>query len=96
MAPIRFFKTPIEFVDSYHNFVFAADQSGRIGVFLLNENDLEDDDRSMLQREALEFEGSQIKLFKFFPEHSLLVAFGSNGSLVTYQVDQLEDIDMIF
>ena len=56
MCPIRHFKDIVKFVSSYQNFVFAADTTGKVGIFLINENDLENDDESM-QSESLEFPG---------------------------------------
>ena len=47
MCPIRHFKSLIRFLDSYQNFVFAADTQGNVGVFLLDETDLENEEETI-------------------------------------------------
>jgi len=44
MCPLRHLKKTITHIDCYFNFVFAAEETGKVGVFLLNENDLEEAD----------------------------------------------------
>lgn len=51
MCPIRFFKgSLIKFVDAFNHFVFAADDQGTVAVFLINENDLENDDDTLREQ----------------------------------------------
>lgn len=47
MCPIRHFKNLIKYIDSYNNFIFAADDQGNVGVFLINEKDLENDNETL-------------------------------------------------
>lgn len=54
MCAIRHFKEVVTIVESYNNFVFAADCKGNVGIFLINDEDLENDDDT-LQVETLEF-----------------------------------------
>lgn len=54
MCPIRHFKSIVKIIESYQNFVFAADVTGKVGIFLINEADMENDDESM-KVEQLEF-----------------------------------------
>ena len=54
MCPIRHFKEIVTMVESYNNFVFAADTKGRVGLFLIHERDLETEQEGM-QVENLEF-----------------------------------------
>ena len=39
MCPIRHLKKIIKFVETFQQFVMAADESGKVGVFLINETD---------------------------------------------------------
>jgi hypothetical protein len=48
MAPIRQFDDFIKCIDSYNNFVFAADVRGNFKIFLLNEKDIENDDDTLV------------------------------------------------
>jgi hypothetical protein len=48
MAPIRYFKEVVKCLDSYNNFVFAADFKGLFTIFLLNEKDIENDDDTLV------------------------------------------------
>lgn len=43
-------------VDSYQNFVFAADIQGKVAIFLIDESDLENDNDN-LQVKTLQFPG---------------------------------------
>jgi hypothetical protein len=47
MCPIRHFKEIIKLIDSFENFVFAADESGNLTIFLINENDMENDEDTL-------------------------------------------------
>lgn len=50
MCPIRDFqedKDMIRFIDSYLYFVFAVDSECRLKIYLLNEEDLENDDNTL-------------------------------------------------
>lgn len=47
MCPIRHFKKVIKFVESYHNFVMAADEAGIVGIFLIDESDMENDNETL-------------------------------------------------
>ena len=48
MTPIRHFKEVIKCLDSYNNFVFAADFKGSFTIFLINEKDIENDEETMI------------------------------------------------
>ena len=48
MAPIRKFDDFVKCIDSYNNFVFAADVKGNFKIFLLNEKDIENDDDTLV------------------------------------------------
>lgn len=56
MCPIRHFKRIIKFIDCMGNFVVAADEAGTIGVFLIDERDLENDEDS-LKMHSFEVDG---------------------------------------
>ena len=47
MCPIRHFKKLIKFIDTYENFVVAADVEGNVGIFMINEKDMENDDDTL-------------------------------------------------
>ena len=48
MCPIRHFKkNVVQLMESYANFVFAVDTEGELAVFLINEDDLENDDDTL-------------------------------------------------
>jgi hypothetical protein len=47
MCPIRHFDSIVKFVDAWQGFVFAADDKGRVAIFLISENDLENDNDTM-------------------------------------------------
>lgn len=95
MAPVRFFEKAITHIDSFHNFVFAADLSGRVGVFLLDENDLEDEDGTMLQREDNSLLGQEIRFLKFFPQEMRLIVVSAQGVVCCWRIEQLANIDMV-
>jgi hypothetical protein len=56
MCPIRHFKKIVTYLDCYNNFVIAADESGVVGVFLIDEKDMENDDDT-LQTHSFETDG---------------------------------------
>lgn len=47
MCPIRNFKTHVEALDSYYNFVAACDNTGAVRIFLIDEQDLENDEDTL-------------------------------------------------
>ncbi len=47
MCPIRHFQEIVKIVDCFENFVFAADEKGNFTIFLINENDMENDDDTL-------------------------------------------------
>lgn len=57
MAPIRHFKEVVKCIDSYNNFIFAADYKGNFTVFLLNEKDIENDDDTLISQDFLHESG---------------------------------------
>ena len=84
MCPIRHFKELIKFIDSYGNFVFAADIKGNVGVFLINEKDLENDDET-LQTFAIQTEGVELLKFNRFTQELLIIT--SNGSIQIFTIE---------
>ena len=48
MTPIRHFKEVVKCLDSYNNFVFAADFKGNFTIFLINERDIENDEETLI------------------------------------------------
>lgn len=48
MTPIRHFKEVVKCLDSYNNFVFAADFKGNFTIFLINEKDIENDEETLI------------------------------------------------
>jgi hypothetical protein len=47
MCPIRFFKQMIRCVDAFQNLIFASDAKGLVGIFLICENDMENEDDTL-------------------------------------------------
>ena len=81
---IRQFEDLIKLVDSYQNFVFAADTAGNVKVFLIDERDLENENEEM-KIEALAFpEG--VEYLKF--DNNQLVIVTSIGMVYTFQIEQ--------
>jgi len=39
-------------VDTFLNFVFAVDESGNLGIFMIDEKDVENDDNTLQRWEA--------------------------------------------
>lgn len=48
MCPIRQFKTPVVALDSYFNFVVACDQPGTLKIMLIDEDDVENDNDTLV------------------------------------------------
>ena len=65
MCPIRHFKTPVVALDSYFNFVVACDKPGTCKIFLIDEEDLENDNESLTVKEIPL--GSEIHFLKIIP-----------------------------
>lgn len=47
MCPIRHFKKVVKLVDAFQGFVFAADYEGQVSIFLISEDDPENDEETM-------------------------------------------------
>ena len=47
----------IKCLNSYNNFVFAADVKGSFKIFLLNEKDIENEDDTMITKEFIHVTG---------------------------------------
>lgn len=48
MCPIRHFKEHIvKFIEASQNLIFAADTQGQVAIFLIDENDLENDNETL-------------------------------------------------
>jgi hypothetical protein len=66
MCPIRHFKELVKVVECFDNFIFAADTKGNLTIFLINENDMENDDdtltsQSFVHASGIEYLKCQIK-----------------------------------
>lgn len=48
---LRKFNKLVKHIDAFQNFIFAADEHGLVKVFLLNENDLENDEDTLKEIE---------------------------------------------
>jgi hypothetical protein len=78
MCPIRHFKNTVAFIDSFLNFVFAVDTSGKLGMFLIHEqlgeidSDDSDEDREKQLAKELQLQGEPL-LLKFFSTSMALV-----------------------
>jgi hypothetical protein len=70
MCPIRHFKKLIRFIDTYENFIVAADVDGNVGIFMINEKDMENDDDT-LQIKTIETKG--VVYMKHLKENGLLL-----------------------
>lgn len=59
MCAIRHFKTVVKFIETFNNFIMAADDSGMVGIFLISETDLCNDDDTLktisIQTPGVEF-----------------------------------------
>lgn len=89
MCPIRHFKSLVKFIDSYNNFIFAADTHGNIAIFLINEKDMENDDDT-LKVQIIESDGSHIEYFKFIRDRMELMMVTSGGMLLVVKVEQTQ------
>jgi hypothetical protein len=76
MCPVRHFKRVIKFVESYHNFIMAADESGAVGIFLIDEADLENDNETL---QTWETQTPGIVFFKFFSQTQTLCFVTTKG-----------------
>ena len=47
MCPIRHFKEIVKIVECFDNLVFAADTKGMLTIFLINENDMENENDTL-------------------------------------------------
>ncbi len=84
MCAIRHFKQVVKYIDSFQNFVFACDVQGNVGVFLIDENDLENDDGS-LQTITIQTEG--VEYLRFISHLSTLLLVTTNGKIQLYRID---------
>ncbi len=78
MAPIRHFKEVVKCIDSYNNFVFAADFQGNFTIFLLNEKDIENDDDTVLTQNY--YHESGVEWVKHQIKHGKLEVLVLTGS----------------
>eukprot|EP00347_Sterkiella_histriomuscorum_P001391 403372215 len=85
MCPIRYFKNLIKFVDTYNNFIFACDDMGNVGVFLINERDLENDEETLKE---MGFETEGVEFFKFIRNRQELFIVTKGARLLTYSICQ--------
>ncbi|CDW73287.1 UNKNOWN [Stylonychia lemnae] len=85
MCPIRHFKNLVSLVDSHGNFVFAADDKGNVGIFLINEKDLENDDET-LQTETLQTDG--VEYLKYLSYQSELIIVTKTAMIIVLQIQQ--------
>lgn len=87
MCPIRHFPEIIKCIDSYNNFVFAADTVGNLAIFLINEEDMENDNDSLLVQSYKHPEGIEyLKHHVRMGELELLV-ITSRGEIITYELE---------
>ncbi len=85
MCPIRHFERIVKFIDTIGNFVVAADEEGSVGVFLIDEKDIENDDDS-LKIHSFETEGVEhLQIIK--RTHELLIITSSLQVLV-FRIEQ--------
>jgi hypothetical protein len=96
MCPIRHFKETVQQVESYQNFIFAVDTSGNVGVFLISEADLENDDETM-QVEGLSFPGG-VAYIKHFVSHSQqkLLIITNTAAIYYYGIEQTAPASFTF
>jgi hypothetical protein len=66
MCPIRHFKTPVTALDSFFNFVVASDREGACKIFLIDEQDLENEEDSLAVQTLML--GSPIHFLKLTPD----------------------------
>jgi hypothetical protein len=70
MCPIRHFKKLVKFIDTYENYVVAADVEGNVGIFMINEKDMENDDET-LQIKTIATTG--VVLLKHLKQNGILI-----------------------
>ena len=84
MCPIRHFKKLVKFIDTYENFVVAADVEGNVGIFMINEKDMENDDET-LQIKTIATTG--VVLLKHLKQNGILIVT-TDGHVLLLSIQQ--------
>jgi hypothetical protein len=87
MCPIRHFKDIVKLIDSYNNFVFAADKAGNLGIFLINEEDMENDEETLKVHQFTYPDGVEYLKHSTKYDTSLLTVITGGGIVYSYQID---------
>ena len=89
MTPIRHFKEVIKCLDSYNNFVFAADFKGNLTIFLINERDIENDEETMISVDYQHESG--VEWIWHQVRHDTLEVLVLNGSAQIFMYELRQD-----
>ncbi len=80
----------MKIVDCFENFIFAADEKGHFAIFLINENDMENDDDTLTSQSFVH--GTGIEYLKSQLRDGVLevILVNGQGEVYTYELDNLE------
>jgi len=84
MCPIRHFKKVVTHLESLNNFVVAVDESGKVGVFLIDEKDMENDDDSL---KIFSFETEGVAFMKLLSKSMELIIFTKAARILVFKLD---------
>lgn len=85
MCPIRHFRENlVKFIEASQNLIFAADTQGQVAIFLIDENDLENDDETM-QTESFKTNG--VVFMKYIAGASALYIITVDGYLLITKLE---------
>lgn len=100
MCPIRHFENVVKFIEIQQNLIVACDIQNNIGIFLINENDLENDDDT-LKSVAFQVDGT-VEFLQL--RNDTLTIVTSSGKIMVmsvkattvdyFEVVQLKEIDL--
>jgi len=86
MCPIRHFKELVKIVDCFENFVFAADEKGNFTIFLINEEDMENDDDTLTSQSFIHGSGIEYLRHQLRDEVSEVILVNGQGEVYTYEL----------
>jgi hypothetical protein len=86
MCPIRHFKELVKIVDCFENFVFAADEKGNFTIFLINEDDMENDDDTLTSQSFIHGSGIEYMRHQLRDEVSEVILVNGQGEVYSYEL----------
>lgn len=80
----------MKIVDCFENFIFAADEKGNFTIFLINENDMENDEDTLTSQSFVHGTGIEYLKHQLKDDVIEVILVNGQGEVYTYEIENPE------